>query len=50
LPCALVQAGDFLQEPDAVAVFEIQQGVETPVQVVREIGDLLPDLVNGVTS
>jgi len=50
LPCALVQAGDLREEPDAVAVFEIQQRVEAPVQVVREVGDLLPDLVHGVAS
>src|SRR2546430_2120993 len=50
LPRTLVQAGDLFEEPDPVAVFEIQQGVEAPVQVVREVGDLLPDLVDGVAS
>jgi hypothetical protein len=50
LPRALVQAGDLLEQPDPVAVFEIQQGVQAPVQVVRQVGDLLPDLVDGVTS
>jgi hypothetical protein len=50
LPCPLVQAGDLLEQPDPVAVFEVQQGIETPVQVVREISDLLPELVDGVSS
>jgi hypothetical protein len=50
LPRALVQAGDLFEEPDPIAVFEIQQGVEAPVQVVRQVGDLLPDLVDGVAS
>jgi len=48
LPCPLVQAGDLLEQPDPVAVFEVQQGVQTPVQVVREVSDLLPELVDGV--
>jgi hypothetical protein len=50
LPCPLVQARDLFQQPYPVAVFEIQQVVEPPVQVVREVGDLLPDLVDGVAS
>jgi len=49
LPCPLVQAGHLFHQPDPVAVFEIQQGIQPPVQVVREVGDLLPDLVDGVT-
>jgi hypothetical protein len=48
LPCAFVQAADLLQQPDAVPVFEVQQPVEVPVQVVRQEGDLLPQLVVGV--
>jgi hypothetical protein len=50
LPCPFVQAGDLFEQPDPVAVFEIQQWVEPPVQVVREVRDLLPDLVDGVAS
>jgi hypothetical protein len=50
LPCPFVQAGHLFEQPDPVAVFEIQQWVESPVQVVREVRDLLPDLVDGVTS
>jgi hypothetical protein len=45
LPCAFVQAAHLLQEPDPVAVFEVEQAVEVPVQVVGEEGDLLPELV-----
>jgi hypothetical protein len=50
LPGPLVQVADLLQEPDPVAVFEVEQPVEAPVQVVREIGHLLPQLVDGVVS
>jgi hypothetical protein len=45
LPCAFVQAADLPQEPDAVAVFQVEQPIEIPVQVVRQEGDLLPELV-----
>jgi hypothetical protein len=45
LPGAFVQGADLLQQPDPVTVLEVEQGVERPVQVVGEIGDLLPQLV-----
>jgi hypothetical protein len=45
LPCPFVQRAYLLQEPDPVAVLEIEQDVERPVQVVGEIGDLLPEFV-----
>jgi hypothetical protein len=45
LPSAFVQPADLLQQPDPVAVLEVEQAVEGPVQVVREVGDLLPQLV-----
>jgi hypothetical protein len=48
LPCAFVQAADLLQQADAVGVFQVEQPVEIPVQVVRQEGDLLPQLVVGV--
>jgi hypothetical protein len=48
LPCAFVQPADLAQQPDAVTVFEVEQAVEIPVQVVRQEGDLLPQLVVGV--
>jgi hypothetical protein len=48
LPCAFVQAADLLKQADAVAVLQVQQPVEVPVQVVRQEGDLLPQLVVGV--
>jgi hypothetical protein len=48
LPCAFVQAADLLQQADAVTVFQVEQPVEIPVQVVRQKGDLLPQLVVGV--
>jgi hypothetical protein len=47
-PCAFVQAADLTQQPDPVAVLEVEQPVEIPVQVVRQKGDLLPQLVVGV--
>ncbi|GIE89667.1 hypothetical protein Are01nite_61470 [Actinoplanes regularis] len=50
LPGSFVQAADFGQQPDAVPVFEIQELVEAPVQVVREKGELLPQLVGGVPA
>jgi hypothetical protein len=48
LPCALVQTAHLLQQADPVAVLEVEQPVEVPVQVVRQEGDLLPQLVVGV--
>jgi len=45
LPCPFVQVAHLLQQPDPVAVLEVEQDVERPVQVVGEIGDLLPELV-----
>jgi hypothetical protein len=45
LPCAFVEAAHLSQEADAVAVFQVEQPVEIPVQVVRQEGDLLPELV-----
>jgi hypothetical protein len=48
LPCAFVQAAHLLQEADPVTVLQIEQPIEVPVQVVRQEGDLLPQLVMGV--
>jgi hypothetical protein len=45
LPCPFVQRAHLLQQPDPVAVLEVEQDVEGPVQVVGEIGDLLPEFV-----
>jgi hypothetical protein len=45
LPCALVQRADLLEQADAVAVLQVEQPIEVPVQVVRQVGDLLPQLV-----
>jgi hypothetical protein len=45
LPSTLVQTTDLLQKPDPIAVLEVEQAIEVPVQVVREIRDLLPQLV-----
>jgi len=45
LPSAFVQATHLPQEADAVPVFQVEQPVEVPVQVVRQEGDLLPELV-----
>src|SRR6185369_4390664 len=42
LPGALVQAGDTGHEPGPVPVLEVEQGVERPVQVIGEVGDLVP--------
>jgi hypothetical protein len=45
LPSPFVQAAHLLQEADPVAVFQVEQPVEIPVQVVGQKGDLLPQLV-----
>jgi hypothetical protein len=50
LPCAFVQAAHLLQQADAIAVLQIEQAIEIPVQVVRQEGDLLPQLVVGVVA
>src|SRR3954447_17805558 len=36
--------------PDPVGVLEVEQAVEIPVQVVREIGDLLPDRLGRIAQ
>jgi len=48
LPCAFVQAADLLEQADAITVLQVEQPVEVPVQVIRQEGDLLPQLVVGV--
>jgi hypothetical protein len=45
LPGAFVEGAYLLQQPDPVTVLEVEQAVERPVQVVGEVGDLLPQLV-----
>jgi hypothetical protein len=45
LPCALVQGTDLLEQANPVAVLQVEQPVEVPVEVVRQVGDLLPQLV-----
>jgi hypothetical protein len=50
LPDAFVQPADLLQEPDAVTVLELEQPVEVPVQVVGQVADLLPQLVEVVVA
>jgi len=45
LPGALVQAGDTGQQPGPIPVFEVEQGFEPPVQVIGEVGDLVPHLL-----
>jgi hypothetical protein len=45
LPCAFVQAAHLLQEADPVAVFQVEQPIEIPVQVVSQESDLLPELI-----
>nr|WP_173036459.1 hypothetical protein [Phytohabitans flavus] len=48
MPRAFVQAADLLEHADAVTVFQVEQPVQIPVQVVRQEGDLPPQLVVGV--
>src|SRR5947199_6054235 len=45
LPGALVQAGDTGHQPGPIRVFEVEQCLERPVQVIAEVGDLVPDLL-----
>jgi hypothetical protein len=49
LPESLVQAADLFEQPYPVAVFEIQQIVQAPVEVIGQERDLPPELVDGVT-
>jgi len=42
LPRTPVQIGYLLQEPQAIAVLEVEEPVEIPVQVVRQVQDLPP--------
>jgi len=45
LPCAFVQPAHLAQQPDSVSVFQVEQPIEVPVQVVRQVRDLLPQFV-----
>jgi hypothetical protein len=45
LPCSSVQSGDLLQQPHPVAVLEVEQVVQPPMQVVGQVAQLLPELV-----
>jgi len=49
LPESLVEATDLLEQPYPVAVFEIQQIVQSPMEVVGQERDLAPELVDGVS-
>jgi len=50
LPCAFVQSAHLAQQPDPVAVLQVEQLVEAPVQVIRQVGDLLPQFLVGVAA
>jgi hypothetical protein len=50
LPGAGVQVSDLTQQPDPVRVLEVEQAFEIPVEVVGEIGDLLPQVLVGVPA
>src|SRR5262245_55319824 len=43
LPRPIVQVGDRPDQPGAVTVDQIEEVIEIPVQVVREVGDLVPE-------
>jgi hypothetical protein len=45
-----VQGRNLFQQAQPVTVLEVQDGAETPVQVVAEVGDLLPQLVVRVVA
>jgi hypothetical protein len=46
--CSLVQPGDLVDEPGPVRVLQVQQRPEVPVEVVGEVGDLSPQLLQWV--
>jgi hypothetical protein len=48
LPRPFVEFADLFEQANPVAVLKVEQRVERPVQVVRQVGDLLPDLVEVV--
>jgi hypothetical protein len=50
LPEPLVQRTDLCQQPNAVGVFEIEQFVQTPVQMVCQECEFPPEFVGGVPS
>jgi hypothetical protein len=50
LPRPFVEFANLFEQANPIAVLEIEQRVERPVQVVRQVGDLLPDLVEVVPS
>jgi len=45
LQCPLVQVGDLPEQAHPVAVLEIQQTVQAPMDVVGQIDDLLPQII-----
>jgi hypothetical protein len=50
LQCPLVQPSDLPQQARAVAVLQVEQSVEAPVDVVGQIRDLLPEVVRVVAA
>jgi hypothetical protein len=46
----LVQHGDLPQQARAVAVLQVEQSVEAPVDVVGQVCDLLPEVVRVVAA
>src|SRR3954453_9049612 len=48
LPGPLVEGSHRAHHPYSVEMFQIQQVVQRPVQVIGEVGDLLPQCVGGI--
>jgi hypothetical protein len=50
LPEPLIQLTDLLKQTNSVGVFEIEQFIQTPVQMVCQKCEFPPEFVGGVPS
>src|SRR5690606_3761257 len=47
-PRSAVQIGDRPDELSPIGMFEVEKGLEIPVQVIRQIGELVPERLLGI--
>src|SRR5690606_22841319 len=43
------EVGDRPDQTGPIGMFEVEQGLEVPVQVIRQVGELIPERLLGVT-
>jgi len=50
VPSTVIQVGYLLKQADAITMLEVEQPVEIPMEVVSQIGDLLPQVIGRITA